>query len=324
MSKLTDFIIFILLICAHKLAYANAYTAQNTYQKLVGDYPFISIASTHVPEQVIETRNITYHTYSDGDLQLDLYQPRALVESDQSAPGVILVHGGGWQAGYRTHLTPIAIELAKAGYVAATISYRLAPEALYPAAIFDTRAAVRWMREHAARYHVNPNQLTLAGSSAGGQIASLTALSTNSQELNPAPRSHIHADVQAIINIDGLSDFTSAAARQYEDAPRETPSSAVLWLGGHYAQATDNWHQASPLFYVTADTPPILFLASGRTRFYVGRDEMIEKLNEHDIYSEVVTFEGTPHSFWLFDPWMKPAADAMVAFLDALFRGHPN
>ncbi|MCP8898257.1 alpha/beta hydrolase [Gilvimarinus xylanilyticus] len=315
-----SFSLILLLICGVTPAQAaeNTYTAENTLAKYSDDYPFISIASINAPASVLAHKDIAYVSDGERRLHLDLYRPAET--SGSPTPGVILVHGGGWQAGYRTHLTPIAIKLAEAGIAAATISYRLAPEALYPAAIYDTKAALRWMRANAGQYHINPEQLAVAGSSAGGQIASLTGVTNGLEEFDPqAATSKVSSDAQLIINIDGLSDFTSEKARKYEDAPRDKPSSAVLWLGGHYAQQTERWHEASPIYYVNQATPPILFLASGRTRFYVGRDEMIRRLNQHGIPSKVVTFSNTPHSFWLFDPWMQPAASAIAAFIKEQF-----
>ena len=118
--------------------YENTYTVENRYAQDVKNFPSIQgIASTAVPATVIEHKNITYVRYGTRELQLDLYLPKTLADNANSntAPGVILVHCGGWRSGFRTHLTPMAIELAKAGYVAATITYRLAPEAQYPAAV---------------------------------------------------------------------------------------------------------------------------------------------------------------------------------------------
>ena len=78
--------------------------------------------------------------------------------------------GGGWRVGVRDNFAPMAIRMAQRGYAAATISYRLADEAPYPAAVHDARAAVRWLRGHAGTYSVDPARIALAGGSAGGQI----------------------------------------------------------------------------------------------------------------------------------------------------------
>ena len=297
----------------------NTYTPETTYQKLIGEYPFIDIASRVVPESVQEIKNITYVRYGKRALQLDLYLPKPV--SAQQKPGIVFVHGGGWRAGFRTNFTPMAIAMAECGYVAATISYRLSPEAQYPAAIHDVKAAIRWLRKNAEKYGVNPDQIAVSGGSAGGQIASLTGMTNGLEKFDPqATKSSVSSAVQAIVNIDGLSDFTSEAARFHEDDPRKNPSAAGAWFGGRYAEKTALWHEASPTFYVNKNTPPILFLVSAQERFSVGHREMIEKMKPLGIAYQVAQIPDSPHSFWLFDPWLKPSADIVANFLDRQFK----
>ncbi len=298
---------------------SNTYTPEATYQKLIGEYPFISIPDQKLPSSVKEIKNISYVRYGKRVLQLDLYLPVSKI--DQARPALIFVHGGGWRSGYRTNFAPFAMAMAERGYVAATISYRLSGEAQYPAAIYDVKTAVRWLRANAKKYDVNPKQIAIAGGSAGGQIASLTGVTAGIFKFDPqAKKSSVSSDVQAIINIDGLSDFTSEAARFHEDDPRKTPSAAGAWFGGRYADKTELWHEASPIFYVNKNTPPILFLISAQERFSVGHKEMIEKMKPLGIPYQVTKIPNTPHSFWLFDPWFKTSVDAVAKFLDQQFK----
>jgi len=76
------------------------------------------------------------------------------------------------------------------------------------------------------------------------------------------------------------------------------------------------WREASPITHVGKDSPPVLFIISGVPRFSVGREAMAAKLASHGIYSDTVALPGTPHSFWLFDPWLAPTVDAMTGFLE--------
>jgi pectinesterase len=231
-------------------------------------------------------------------------------------PAIVFVHGGGWRAGLRANFAPMAIRMAERGYVTATISYRLAPEAPYPAAIHDVKAAVRWVRAHAADYGVDPDRIAVAGGSAGGQIAELTGVTNGEPRFDPdGGPGAVPCKVQAIVNVDGLTDFTSAEARRYEDDPAKHPSAAGAWFGGRYADKAALWRDASPLFHVGPDTPPILFVVSAQRRFSLGRDEMVAKLRALGIANRVVPVPDTPHSFWLFDPWLGPAVDAADAFL---------
>ncbi len=299
----------------------NTYNAQTTYQKLKGNYPFISIASTTPPVTIREIKNITYVQYGNRALQLDLYLPHSTTQ--KLKPGIVFVHCGGWKQGYRENFTPMAIKMAEQGYAAATISYRLSPEAKYPAAIYDVKEAVRWMRSHAKKYGIDENHIAIAGGSAGGQIASLVGVTNEDEKFDPRTRtSKISSTVQAIINIDGLSDFTSVTALKYEDYPTKNPSAAGAWFGGRYSEKTEIWEEASPINHVSKKSPPILFIGSAQTRFSVGRDEMIEKLKALDVHTQVVLLPNTPHSFWMFDPWLEPTVNASVEFLNREFSPH--
>jgi acetyl esterase/lipase len=275
---------------------ASTYDAASTYAKLKPAYPAVSIASDEVPASVTVVRGIVY----SGRLRLDLYLPAQ--HSASPMPGIVLVHGGGWRSGTRANLAPMAIRMAQRGYASAAISYRLSGEAQYPAALDDVKAAVHWMRGLGANYGIDPARIAVAGGSAGGQLASLAGVTSDG--------------IRAVVNIDGLSDFTSEEALRHEDDPAKHPSAAGAWFGGRYGEKAALWRDASPTFHVSAKTPPILFIGSGQPRFTAGRDATVEKMKAYGVPSRVVLMPGTPHSFWLFDPWLAPTVDAMAAFLD--------
>jgi acetyl esterase/lipase len=297
----------------------ESYTAETTYKKLAPAYPFIRIASSEAPPSVRAVTGITYVQRGAHALQLDLYLPAQ--PKPGLVPGIVLVHGGGWRAGVRANFAPMAIRMAQHGYAAATISYRLSPEAQYPAAVQDARAAVRWMRAHAGEYGIDPARIAIGGGSAGGQIAALAGVTDGLARFDTdGGPGTVASGVQAIVNIDGLSDFTSEAARKYEDDPARQPSSAGAWFGGRYAEKAASWREASPLFYVNAKTPPVLFIVSGQARFSLGRKDMAAKLAAQGVPTQTVQLPATPHSFWLFDPWLGPTVEATVQFLDEYLK----
>jgi acetyl esterase/lipase len=303
---------------------ANTYDAAHTYDKLVRDYPAIRIASDELPAGVTKIADQTYVRFGTRCLKLDMYLPAPLPENSSAAaraghglPVVVLVHGGGWRYGFRSEFAPMAVRLARHGYAAVVVSYRLSGEAMYPAAIHDVRAAVRWVRVNAAQYGLDPKRVALAGGSAGGQIASLAGVTGHLDRFDPqAQGSGVSSAVQAIVNIDGLSDFTSEAARYYEDDPKKNPSAAGAWFGGRYADKSALWREASPIQYVRAGMPPILFIGSAQPRFSAGRGEMVAAMARAGASSRIVVLQDTPHAFWLFDPWLQPTVDATVDFLD--------
>jgi acetyl esterase/lipase len=293
----------------------NTYDAQHTYEKLAPNYPAIRIASAAVPADVRVVADQTYIQYGTHCLKLDMYLP---TNAKQDLPVVVFVHGGGWRSGFRSEFVPMALRLARNGYASVTVTYRLAGEAMYPAAVHDVRAAVRWVREHAGEYGLDPRRIALAGGSAGGQIASLAGVTGHMNHFDPgAATSDVSSAVQAVVNIDGLSDFTSEAARVNEDDPKKPVSAAGYWFGGRYAEKTALWREASPIQYVNSSMPPVLFIGSAQPRFAVGREEMVEKMTQLRVPSKVVLLPDTPHSFWMFDPWLQPTVDVTVAFLNA-------
>ena len=289
-------------------AMAQPYNADTTYRKLATDYPFIRIASS-VPAAPVQVRkDIVYARRGELDLALDLYLP---APGAKPAPLVVLVHGGGWRSGDRTEFGPLAARLAARGYAAASVSYRLSGQARYPAAIDDVREALAWLRAHAAGFGCDPARVAIAGGSAGGQIAALVGMT--------APGA-----VQAVVNIDGLSDFTSDEALRHEDNSAKNPSAAGAWFGGRYAERSALWREASPINHVGKTSPPVLYVVSGVPRFSAGREAMTDKLRGHGILAETVALPGTPHSFWLFDPWLVPTVDAMGDFLGRVLGPVPT
>ncbi|CAN7187830.1 alpha/beta hydrolase fold domain-containing protein [Massilia sp. LjRoot122] len=298
MKRLT---VGMLLGLAMTAAAAQApYNAETTYRKLVRDYPDIRIASADIAAPVQVRKDLVYLQRGDLPLALDLYLPGPV---GKPVPLVILVHGGGWASGQRSNLAPLASRLAARGYAAATVSYRLSGQALYPAAIHDVKEALRWLRQHAGSFGLDPARVAIAGGSAGGQIASLVGMTE--------PQA-----IRAVVNIDGLSDFTTEAARKHEDDPNKKPSAAGAWFGGRYAEKEALWREASPITHAGKDSPPVLFIVSGVPRFSVGREAMAARLAAHGIHTDTVALPGTPHSFWLFDPWLAPTVDAMANFLE--------
>src|SRR5512140_778043 len=96
----------------------------------------------------------------------------AVIGADVVVPeSVLCIHGGGFRAGNRDSYTPLLIKLASRGYVAVATSYRLAPKYQFPAAIYDVKAAVRWLKANAALYQIDPDRIGVTGDSAGGHLA---------------------------------------------------------------------------------------------------------------------------------------------------------
>ncbi|MFH1195570.1 MAG: alpha/beta hydrolase [bacterium] len=297
----------------------TSFTVYSAYQKIRNEFPEATIAEPILPDGVVEGKNIAYSSIGNRELHLDIFYP----ESNKSKllPIVILIHGGGWRSGDKSMNVPMAQRIALNEFVTATIEYRLSPEAKYPASVYDIKSAIRWIRANAIRYNIDTNKIAILGCSSGAQLATLVGMTNGLEKFEGEGINKIFgSNIQAIINIDGIVEFTSEEALKYEDDPKKNPSAAGQWFGGTYNEKLELWKEASPLFYVNQYSPPIIFINSSLLRFHCGRDEMIAKLNEYEIYSEVHTVPDTPHPFWLFHPWFDCTNNLIVNFLNKIWK----
>lgn len=291
----------------------TSFTVQSSFLQEKKRYPEITLADSSLPAGVRVDRNVPYSTLlPDRELVLDMYLPSS--DEAKKRPAVLMIHGGGWRSGDRTHNNPLAGHLAARGFVAVPVEYRLSTEALYPAAVHDVKAAIRWLRANAARYGIDTSQMAVLGFSAGGQLAALVGTTNKNPDFegsggNPGQSSA----VQAVVDIDGILAFIHPESGEGDDSRRT--SAATYWFGYPKTEKPDVWRQASALTHVDRNTPPILFLNSSVDRMHAGRDEVIRKLNELGIYSEVHTFPDAPHTFLFFNPWFAPTVTYISEFL---------
>ena len=288
----------------------TSFTLHSTYLKERKYRPYIRIAEVKTP--VVSHLDQEYDRIGDRPLFLDVFCPDG--DTSKRYPGVLLVHGGGWQSGDKSQMHTIGKELAANGYVAVAVEYRLSPEAKYPEAVFDLKSAIRWMRANADKILLDTKYIASLGTSAGGQLASLLGVTNGNADFEGQGRVNAEqlSDVQAVVNIDGTLAFRHPESSE--------GSSASKWLNGTYEENPANWESAAPLNHVSVNSTPIIFLNSSIPRFHAGRSDMIEKLDQYGIYWEVREFPDTPHPFWFFHPWYQPMMDYTLNFLDLTFR----
>lgn len=303
-----------------KIERDTSFTLNSAYTKELKKRPYIEKVYSNLPSNVVEYKNIIYSKpYEGRSLKLNLYRPN----DKKKYPVLLLVHGGGWNSGDYSMEIPMAEQIASYGYVTIPIEYRLSPEAVYPAAVYDLKTAIRWVRKNAKKYGMDDSKIAISGTSAGGQLAALVGV-TNGQEKYENKKEYTKQSsiVQAVINIDGITDFTTDESLEgvKTTLAKNKVSASVKWLDGTIDTNKDNWIAASSLFHITSKSAPICFINSAIPRFHDGRDESIEKLNQYNIYSEVHTIPDTPHPFWLFNPWFKTTVNYMVNYLDKVFK----
>jgi acetyl esterase/lipase len=280
----------------------RTFSREEILAELRGHYSHVSLPADTPIDGVTEYRNVTFVRHGDTDLQLDLFVPAAT----GPWPGVVLVHGGGWERGTRRMENPFARHLAARGFAVATISYRLGAEGRFPNAAIDVQIAARWLHRQGPAYGVAPTPVGLVGASAGGALVTWVGA-------RPPTADPEHTAIGAVVDIDGLVDFTAPAFVAKES---QTPGEPTRFLGGSFAVRGEIWREASALSHVGPHCAPILFINStAPTPILPGRREMRVWLSTLGIDSQMIVVPDTPHTFWLVEPWFDGVVDATANFL---------
>ena len=275
----------------------------------------VSVPELEPAEGVRELAGLEYANRETGPLALDLFLPADIETAGEAPPLVVLIHGGAWRRGGRADERNKAVWLANRGFAAAAVSYRLSPQAEFPAAIDDVRDAVRYLRDHAEGHGYDPHRVAAVGSSAGAHLAALLATAADpaagQEDLKDAPS----AAVQAAVVIAGPTDTEGERAR----AESRTPdNNYALFLGGSYDEVPDRYAAASPAHWATTDTPPLLLVGEGTMDDFAGLTRKLQKLN---VSYETFLLTGGIHAEWQWEPWFTPTMERIEAFLmDALAR----
>ena len=294
----------------------TSYSIYSAYTSTKKEFPDIKIVGEFKFDNVSEKKNIIYCNTGKRELLLDAFYPNT--KSNTKRTAIIIIHGGGWRTGNRTQHYPLAQSLANLGYVAFTPEYRLSTEALFPAAIYDIKAAIRWVKANAQNHNIDTSRIVALGFSAGGEIAAFVG-TTGNMPLFEGTNCHtdVSTNVNAVVDMDGTLSFVHPESGEGDDSKRI--SAATYWFGYPKKEHPKLWEAASPLSYLDRNTPPTLFINSAVARMHAGREDYINVLNEHNIYSAVKNFEGAPHSFCLFDPWFQPTVKYIDEFLQKVF-----
>ena len=258
--------------------------------------------------QVIIENDVEYSNPDNQHLQLDLARP----EGNGPFPAVLCIHGGGFRAGTRQGYTGLIKKLAERGYVAATVTYRLAPKYQFPAAVYDVKAAVRWLRANAKKYHIDPNRIGVTGGSAGGHLAQFLGVTADVKEFEgDGGNEGQSSKVACVVNFYGPSDFTHSYGKSV-DAAEVLP----LFLGGNLEQARQRHIVSSPLYWVTPNAAPTLFV-HGTKDNYVAFEQaiwIVDRMMAAGVEVEFLPIQDAGHGFKGADA--EKADAAMFAYFD--------
>ena len=271
--------------------------------------------------------DITYATASNVALKLDLYLPR---NANKPVPALIYFHGGGWVEGRKENAVLMLMPYIAMGWAVVNVEYRLGKTAAAPAAVEDSRCAVRWVQRMAGEYGIDAGALVVAGDSAGGHLAMLAAmLPAGSPYDRACPTSDAArwgsateppVKIAAVVNWFGVADADALL-----DGP-DARHFAIEWFGagsGADLQRHDLARAISPLRQVRAGLPPLISIhGSADPVVPYGQSVALHAaLTRAGVPNELVTIAGANHGGFNREQ-VRRANDAIRAFLK--LRGLPD
>ena len=211
------------------------------------------------PQNIEVIPNIPYAATDNPKQRMDLYLPRNREEG--KLPLIVYIHGGAWRAGDKKGgLGTLAPFLRDGHYIGASVEYRFSQDAIWPAQIFDCKAAIRWLRANAEKYKIDTDRIGVWGDSAGGHLVAMLGTSGGVKELEGdlGKFTNESSRVQCVVDFFGPSDFTSMSriTNSINHGAKDSPESKLL--GGTPAEKPDAARSASPASFATADDPPFL------------------------------------------------------------------
>ena len=208
------------------------------------------------PEGTVLHRDLAYVTDGHPRQKLDLYLPRV----GDSLPLIINIHGGAFRMGSKEDGVPV--EYLERGYAVASINYRLSQHAVFPAQVEDCKAAVRWLRAHAAEYRLDLDRFAAWGASAGGHLAAMLGTTGDTTEFDVGPHLDQSSRVQAVVDYFGPTDFLQMDAHRLPQGQRHDPADSPesQLIGGPIQEHPEKTARANPVKYVTSGDPPFLIV----------------------------------------------------------------
>lgn len=278
--------------------------------------------------------DVTYASPSPSQ-KLDVYLPAG----SGPFPVVIFAHGGAFKFGDKREtfgsMGANIRAINDAGIAYVSINYRMSGETPFPAAVQDMKSALRFLRAHAATYHLDPDHIALWGKSAGGNIALMAGLSRGQPLFDDphGPPASISDRVSGVISMYGPTDFAqmdtqlkASGCDAADISHNQATSPESLYLGAQITTIPQRVAQSNPMTYVGADTPPLLLQHGSKDctvphqQSEILRDAVLKRAPHPDVTFNLL--DGAQHGDGAFE---APANLARVlAFLQHRLHGTPS
>lgn len=214
-------------------------------------------------------------------------------DSPKTCPCLLWLCGGGWLSVDVEAYLPNLIDLVRAGFAICSIEYAGSNESHFPDQLIQIKAAVRYLRENAARYNINSKKMGVIGESAGGHLASLLGTTSGRQEFEKGSYLNQTSEVQAVCALYAPTDMSGVPSTETE---------WKLFLGMDPEKQPEIRRYVNPISYITERTPPFL-LFHGTKDLIVPvscSEQMYDALIEKNVQAVLYYVEGAEHADALF------------------------
>ncbi len=211
-----------------------------------------AIAETPVVPKV--TKNLAYVPSGHERQKLDLFLPP---DAKQDCPLLVWVHGGAWKEGSKENCP--AVGMVAKGWAVASLNYRLSQHAVFPAQLEDCKAAIRFLRAHAAEYHIDKARVATWGASAGGHLVALLGTTGDKKEFDVGENLDQSSAVCCCIDWFGPTDFLHWGNGSIIKSDNKDDVIAKLF-GGPVSEKTELAKQGSPITHVSKTSAPMLIM----------------------------------------------------------------
>lgn len=274
----------------------------------------LTVAPTKPMVQLVS--NVVYTQAPDrGYLNKALTMDITMPMDKKPHPAIVYINGGGFINANKDGYIQQRTELAEKGYVVASITYRVAPTTTFPGPLEDVKAAVRYLRAHADTFHINPEKIGVLGGSAGGYLAAMAGTTNGTTQFDKGDFLDQSSDVQAVVDLYGVSDLTTIGADYDEETQKRHTSEGAtesLWVNGSpvfggnsggLAGNPEATAAANPITYISEKTPPFLLMhGDADTLVSPSQSETLRKaLAAHHIEADRYLVKNAAHGgvYWV-------------------------
>ncbi|KQS71253.1 alpha/beta hydrolase [Rhizobium sp. Leaf371] len=261
-------------------------------------------------------------------LEMSLLVPR----TKDLKPAIVYFPGGGFISADHEKFIDLRMALAKAGFVVAAAQYRTVPNK-YPALVEDGKAAIRYLREHADEYGIDPTRIGVLGDSAGGYVSQMMGMTSGEKGFDKGQFLDKSSDVQAAVTMYGISNlleigdgFPDAIAKVHQ-SPAVTEALLVNgtafadFPGASISSNPEKALQASPMGHVDGSKPPFLIMHGSADTLVSPKQsvQLFETLKKKGDKVEYVLVEGAGHGDLTW--YQPPIIDRVVEWFTATLGG---